>query len=87
MTTPGRYVASTKDDESQQTFVFDGTMTLDDVFAHIAERTRGGSFGTMARRLKGGHKVFNLSISRDESTEPTFNQRFRELSGSETANG
>ncbi len=84
MDTPARYVATAKEgDDCQQTFVFDGTMTLDQVFAHVAERGRGGGFAAIADRLSGKHKVFSLSISHDESCEPTASDRLHERFGFE----
>jgi hypothetical protein len=77
MTTQARYVATTKD-ESQQTFIFDGTTTLDEVFTHVAQHTRGGSLATVLDKLRGTHKIFNLSVSRDESIEPPGHEEFSE---------
>ena len=79
MNTPARYVATIKEgDDCHQTFVFDGTTTLDELFASIAERSRGGGFAAIADRLSGKHRVFRLSISRDQSSEPTASERFDE---------
>jgi hypothetical protein len=73
MDMPTRYVATTKEEECQQTFVFAGTTTLDELFAHVAERGRGGGFPAIADRLFG---KFRLSLSRDEFCEPAASERF-----------
>jgi hypothetical protein len=77
MSLHSRFVATTKDD-IQQTFVFNGSKTLDEVFAHVAGRHRGASFHEIADESGDGHKVFALLISRDESPEPTFNERIHQ---------
>ena len=78
MSTPARYVITTKDDH-QQTFVLDGGTTLDDMFKHVADRMRGGSFADVAARMSGTYRVFSLSVSRDESAEPTAEERTEHL--------
>jgi hypothetical protein len=63
MTEVSRYVAIvTERDGDKSTFVFDGAMSLHDVFAKINANT-------------GWKTITSASIHRDESLEPTFVER------------
>ena len=66
-----RYVATTTtEDRERQTFVLEGNVTIDEVFELARRRERGYSTHGYLDRLSGGHRVFSLTISRDESVEP-----------------
>lgn len=66
-----RYVAtSTNDNDERQTFVLEGSTTIDEVFELARRRERGYSTHGYLDRLAGGHRVFSLMINRDESVEP-----------------
>jgi len=77
MNSSERFVATTTG-ETRQTFVFDGDITLSEMFAKVAERERGGTLADHASRLCGDSKVFFLTISRDESSELTSRERFHD---------
>jgi hypothetical protein len=68
MSKPSRYVAIVEcNNKINRTYVFDGNVTLDDLFAQINERLFD--------------KVKSCSIHRDEMLEPTFAERVAEQVG------
>jgi hypothetical protein len=61
------FVATLQEGELKETFVFPGTATLDEIFDQVAERKRGKSFYEIAH----GARIFSLTISRDQLSEPS----------------
>ena len=59
-------VSLQKDEHPQQTFVFDGSTTLETIFSEVAKRDRHKDFGEI---LEADYKVFRLTVSRDELAE------------------